>query len=261
MTAEQFKNIKDWFESYVDDITPDDETLSALIDLKRVHSAEVAVNCKEIAEDANFSGPDIRTAEALGVLHDAGRFSQIVKFRTFSDSESFNHGEHGYDILVKSDVLSPLSDLDRDRILCGIRYHNSRFVPDDLDPGVLPFVGLIRDADKLDIYRVISETLRNGDYDRYPEITLHIDFDGPVNPAVLDQIRDQKTVSYDNVKSLHDFRIAQFSWLYDLNYEYTYRQMVERGFLAEITESLPDDKDVTDVVRAAQDYIESGGAS
>ncbi|MFC1552939.1 HD domain-containing protein, partial [Candidatus Latescibacterota bacterium] len=117
MTAEQFENIKQWFETYVDDITPDDDTLSALIELKRVHSAEVAVNCREIAEDANFSAPEIRTADALGVLHDVGRFSQIVRFRTFSDSESFNHGEHGYDIIVKSNVLSPLSAIDKERIL------------------------------------------------------------------------------------------------------------------------------------------------
>ncbi|MFC1650815.1 HD domain-containing protein [Candidatus Latescibacterota bacterium] len=257
MTAEQFDDLKNWFETYVDDITPDNYKIKSLINLKRVHSNKVAVNCREIAEDANLPSYDRLTAEMLGLFHDIGRFSQLVEFQTFSDSDSINHGEHGHEIVRKSNVLSTVSDMDEQRILHGIRYHNSRTIPENTGPGVRPFVELIRDADKLDIYRVISDTLRNKDFDKYPEITLHIDFDGPVNPSALAQIRRQETVSYGNIKSLLDFRITQLSWIYDINYTFTFRQIIERGFLAEVTESLPDEKDVSEIVRTVCDFIDS----
>ncbi|MFC1538912.1 HD domain-containing protein [Candidatus Latescibacterota bacterium] len=257
MTIEQFDDLKKWFETYVDNVTPDDNRLKTLITLKYNHSHEVAVNCRGIAEDANMSASDILTAELLGLFHDIGRFSQLVEFQTFSDPDSLNHGEHGYEIAIKTDVLSAVSDSDKQRILNGIRYHNSRIIPEHLDSDVLPFVKLIRDADKLDIFRVISETLGNKDFDKYPEITLHIDIDGPVNPAALSQVRRLETVSYENVKSLLDFRLTQLAWIFDINYPFTFRQIIERGFLNEITGSLPEDDDIREVIRSVVDFIDS----
>lgn len=51
---------------------------------------------------------DILIAEAPGLLHDVGRFSQLVEFGTFSDTDSINHGESGYKIIKHFEVFSPL---------------------------------------------------------------------------------------------------------------------------------------------------------
>ncbi len=256
MTKEQFARIRGWFESYVADITPDDKKVADLIGLKRVHSEKVAGHCAAIARDEGFSGPDTRTAEALGILHDIGRFAQIVEFMTFNDTGSFNHGEYGAEIIGKSDVLAALNEPDRGRIHAGVRHHNARIVTGGLDSEALPFVNIIRDADKLDIYRVIAETIRNGDHEKHPEITLNIDMKGPPGAAALEQIRARETVSYENIKSLADFRLTELSWLYDINYRYTLRYIAENGILDEVTGSLPDDPAVNEVVREVKDFIE-----
>ena len=255
MNIEQFNNIQKWFHKYVKNITPDSGKLITLIQLKLDHSLNTADHSMAIGEDMRWSRSDILTAEALGLLHDVGRFSQLVEFGTFSDTGSINHGECGYKIVKQFNILSPLAPDDQSRILDGIRYHNLAEIPQHINSDSLRFVKLVRDADKLDIFRVISDSIKNNRLDDYPEITLNIDINGPVNPSALAQVLNKQIVAYKNVKSLADFGLTQLSWIYDINYKFTFQQIFDRRILEQVTELLPEEKEVQKVVQAVKTFI------
>ncbi len=255
MNVEQFNHLQKWFHKYVKNITPDSGKLIHLIQLKLEHSINTAYYSRALGEDMRWSVSDILTAEALGLLHDVGRFSQIVKFGTFSDTGSINHGECGHKIIKQFNILSPLTGDDQARILDGIHYHNSVEIPQHINPDSLRFVKLVRDADKLDIFRVINDSIKNNRLDDYPEITLNIDINGPVNPLVLSQVLNKQIVSYKNVKSLADFGLTQLSWIYDINYKFTFQQIFDRRILEQVIELLPEEKEIQKVARAVKMFI------
>jgi len=255
MNIEQFNYIQEWFHIYVKNITPDTGKLIPLIQLKLGHSLNTADYSRDMGKDMRWSQSDILTAETLGLLHDIGRFPQLVEFGTFSDTSSINHGELGYKIVKQFNILSPLAEEDQSRILDGIHYHNLLKIPQHINSDSLRFVKLVRDADKLDIFRVISDSIRNNRLDDYPEITLNIDIDGPVNPSALAQVLNKQIVSYKNVKSLADFGLTQLSWIYDINYKFTFQQIFERRIIEQVTELLPEEKEVQKVVRAVKTFI------
>ncbi len=257
MNVEHFNHLKKWFLKYIEDISPNNGRLKSLIQLKTVHSLNVAENSRALAEDLKLSQFDILTSEALGLFHDIGRFSQIIEFQTFSDPDSINHGEHGYKIIKQFDILSTLPAIDQKRILDGTHYHNSRKIPKHVSSDSLYFLKLVRDTDKLDIYRVISDSIKNNEFKEYPEITLDIDINGSLNPLALAQVQSKQTVSYKNVKSLVDFGLTQLSWIYDINYKFTFQQILKREIFEEITKLLPEEKEVNEVVQSVKSFIET----
>ena len=157
MNSEILEKIKTWFDEYITTHIPEKMLSNQMIQIKLEHSRHVADNCSTIAEELKWDEREILTAEALGLLHDIGRFSQFVEYRTFSDSDSVNHGELGCKVVKHSKILSSISVRHRQCILDGIRHHNHRNLVQDVNPDSMPFLKLIRDADKLDIFRVVGK--------------------------------------------------------------------------------------------------------
>jgi HD-GYP domain-containing protein (c-di-GMP phosphodiesterase class II) len=75
MTPEQLEKVRERFLAYVESFGTD-EGLHPMMKLKRAHTLRVARLAREIAAEMGWSGEDVRLAEAAGVLHDVGRFTQ-----------------------------------------------------------------------------------------------------------------------------------------------------------------------------------------
>lgn len=135
---------------------------NTLIWLKVVHTFKVAENCDRIGNSLCLKGDDADLAWLLGLLHDFGRFEQVRRYNTFSDAASVDHAELGADILFKEgflkDYIPDGMSEDSIRILeTAIRLHNKLALPEGLDERTELFCNIIRDADKADIFRVITE--------------------------------------------------------------------------------------------------------
>ena len=129
---------------------------------KIVHTYRVAANCERIAGSLGKSSDHVNFAWFLGLLHDIGRFEQVRRYGTFLDSVSVDHAEFGADLLFRDDLLSsfPVQNLSKEWIELletAIRLHNKLTLPEDLDERTRCFCDLIRDADKVDIFRVVAE--------------------------------------------------------------------------------------------------------
>ena len=129
---------------------------------KVAHTRRVAENCERIAESLGMDGDSVDFAWFLGLLHDIGRFEQVRRYGTFVDSVSVDHARFGADLLFKEGLIDrfPAENLSQTWLgilETAIRLHNQLALPDDLDEVTRRFCELIRDADKIDIFRVVSE--------------------------------------------------------------------------------------------------------
>lgn len=255
MKRQTLDDIHAWFKLYIRDYTEPDGKHHPMLKLKIAHSVRVAAECRSIARRLGWGADDVRLAEAIGILHDIGRFPQYLKYRTLVDPKSVDHGDLGCEMFVGAVIYRVLEPYQRDKIEHAIRYHNKRDVPRKLRPEQRRFVKLARDADKLDILLVIGETIRTGRYRENPDILLHMDPDGPVNPALVREIRRHRRGSYEYVKSLADWTLLMLAWVYNINYLPALRSIVSRGLLRNMADLLPDSADARAVKGEIMAYV------
>lgn len=244
----QLCDITDWFNGYVESFSAKDGSLPPPLKMKVEHSRRVADNARLLAGNLKWSPEKGNCAEALGWLHDVGRFSQFAEFGTFSDAGSINHGIRGWEVVRESGILCTVARDEQEVLLDGIRCHNVKTIPDHLAEPSLRFAKLIRDADKLDIYRFVIDSVELNGFQELPNMLPQIDLKGPVNPKLIREIATFRSCSIENVLSLADFLLMQLSWIHDLNYPATFRLIVERNMIGKLESQLPDDRQIHDIV-------------
>ncbi|MBA4388301.1 MAG: hypothetical protein C0404_09995 [Verrucomicrobia bacterium] len=253
MDAGTLSKAREWYQNYVRGFAGTDGKLGMLLQLKLEHSMRVAADSAEIARQLGWSEQETNTAEALGLYHDVGRYLQLQRYNTFLDSISINHGECGYEIT--RDNCSAMFGDDFETIATSIRYHNRREIPDGIPQPTLPFLKLIRDADKVDILFVVNDTIKSGRHEDNPEILLNIDIKGPLNPALLQEFQETRNCSYKNVKSLADMCLMRVSWLYSLTCLPSLRMVLDRNVMKEILGTLPQTPEIAALEKQADEYV------
>jgi putative nucleotidyltransferase with HDIG domain len=237
------EEIRSWFVGYAADHLGRGR-LPAMMQLKIGHSERVAREARSLADELGWTLADQNTAEALGLLHDVGRFSQLEEFGTFRDRNSVNHAVRGHEVVSVAGVLRPCPIRRQHQILDGILYHNVLQPPAEGNHDSQRFVRLIRDADKLDIYAIFLDAIMNRRLHEFPEIVHGVDLSGPVNPALLDSVLHGRVPHYNLIHSLNDWLLIQLSWVYDLSYNPSFRRLLDRRVLDFLAARLPDTADV-----------------
>jgi len=255
MTREQFNTIKDWFEDYTGQFHSDDPAFQRNIELKRNHSYKVWENAADIGKSLPLSQNDQLIMETAGLLHDVGRFAQFRRYGTFSDAKSVNHGTLGVEVLKERNVLKELKPEGQEEVYAAIGNHNKKQVPADLDGRKELFTRILRDADKLDIWRVVTDYYcDNGGTNN----TLQLDLpDEPdFSQANIDDLLNGRMADLRNLRTLNDFKLLQISWVYDLNFDRSFQILKEKGYLDTIFDSLPQTEDVQKVRAMVEGYLE-----
>ena len=239
MTPEQLQSVRRHFAEYAKGYIDQAGDMRLMMELKREHCAFVARNCRELAASNGWNPADIRTAEALGFLHDVGRFPQLEEYGTFRDDRSINHGERGWQAIRESGLLDEVEPALRNALLDGVRHHNARTLPNDLPESHYRWLKLIRDADRLDIYRVVLDTLDNDRMSEHPDIVLNLSIEGDPSPETLETIRRREQPAYSNLKCVADFVLMLLSWSYQMNYPASLVIMRERRIIDRLAAYLP----------------------
>lgn len=104
----------------------------------------------------------------------------------------------------------------------------------------LLFAKLIRDADKLDIYRVVLRVHRQYRADPADPIWNLEMSDAPMySPEVLDAAMNGTPVEYSMLRVLNDVMLCKLGWVYDMNFAASLARLRELGFLEEVLSLLP----------------------
>ncbi|MFC1467439.1 HD domain-containing protein [Verrucomicrobiota bacterium] len=249
MTPDELQKVKAGFKAYARSFFNEaDEKQQALMDLKWKHTLFVAELAREIAERSGWDNAESNRAEAAGILHDTGRFSQIREFRTFHDKTTVDHGERGFEEADEHGLCAHLDPELQAAMLATIRYHNRRVLPQGLPDEHYKYLKVVRDADRLDIYRVVNHALKSGDNSKHPEITRGINQKKQASPAVVKAIKAGEQVDYDLVQTLTDRMLLQLSWLNIMSHQASLEIFHERGYLNIMAEHLPDEPGLTEIV-------------
>ena len=250
---------KDWFADYCTSFSLPTEVDQRNITIKREHTHQVCLNTVRIAEDLGLIEPEARLAEAVALFHDVGRFSQYQQYKTFDDSISVNHAVLGTKVLLEHNVLGNLPKHEQDIIVRSVTLHNVFALPEALDEKILLFVRLIRDADKLDILRVVIEYFDQDEESRAEAVALGLpDVPEGYSREVLACLLRGEMARKDALKTLNDFKLLQLAWLYDLNFACSLRMVVERDYIRKIAEMLPRTEEIARAIELVSGYVDKG---
>ncbi len=242
MELEQLNDIKLKFTEYVRSFKYRVPDWKKNIGLKEVHSWKVSKEITTIALSIGVDRNDLILAEAIGLLHDIGRFEQYVKYSTFADNRSVSHGEFGAEILEDSNILDFVESRDKHIIIDCVRHHNLPKLPTGLSERSQFFLSLLRDADKLDIYRVVTEHYQNRNTEKNKTVELELEDSKHISDSAINSIFSHKPIKYNELHSLNDFKLLQLSWVFDINHDKTAQLILQRDYLQMIRATLPDNQ-------------------
>ena len=253
----QLKIFKEWFTDFVRGFyTADDEFLNANIQLKECHTHRVCNEMRQLTAALKMEENDSLIAETIALFHDVGRFPQFQKYRTYKDTISENHCLLALKVLADHNVLAVLSDDDRVTIEKAIEFHGIKELP-SLDERTLHFAKLIRDADKIDIFELLVKNYRllSDDPSNFP---WEVEFpDTPeCNPQVIDALLKRELIHYDQIKTVNDAKLLQLGWVYDVYFDYSLKQIYDRGYLQQIINLLPKTKEIGQVTDCVLSYVQ-----
>lgn len=249
--------IEEWFAEYCRSFYGDDEEAGRNYALKEFHTRKVTENILLMAESAGLSGDRLDLAGVVGVLHDVGRFEQYRRHRTFYDSTSENHAALGVKVIRENSLLEGLTNGESDTILQSVGLHNVFQIPSTVSGDQRLYLNLIRDADKLDIWRVFVDQFMLTDDDKASAVTLGFPDLPECSDDVLGCIGRKEMVNLSMLKTQNDFKLLQLSWVFDLHFPLSYQLTRERGHLARLAATIPYSPDVERAQRIAWDHLAS----
>jgi len=228
------KKLDQFYFDYVDTYRVNGE-LPLMMELKRIHTMNVVENARSIVAGEQFTEQVARVCVAAALLHDTGRYEQLKRYNTFRDSDSVDHAVFSHDIVKEQGWLEAdpsWTPSERQAILDAVLYHNRRDLPEGLDPVTLAASHTVRDADKLDIFRVLEDRVQHSDWRHDGRVFWNLSTTAGISPAVADAICSGGPVDYQNIKSLADFVMVEVGWMVSgLAYATTRKLCLERGHL------------------------------
>jgi len=254
----QLEKFRVWFDVYVAGFYGDDEFVNANLKMKEEHSRRTCKEMIYLAEQLNLSYNQKRIAEMIALFHDIGRFEQFVRYRTYNDPRSTDHSLLGLEVLRRKKVLVGVEQKEKELIEKAIEYHGLKELPGALDGDCLLFSKLIRDADKIDVFYVVTQYYRQ--YRDNPQ-AFKLELELPDEPGYSDKIVQRvlrgRQIAYNELRTLNDMKLCQLGWVYDVNFTATLKRIKQRKFLEMLIDLLPKTKDVEKVKEKVFAYVDS----
>lgn len=249
--------LKKRFADYAASYYSDDDAVNQALRMKQEHTQRVCRNARMLANKLQVSEHDAALAETMALLHDVGRFKQFAVYQTFKDADSENHASLSVKEINAHRLLAGLAHEDAALVCEAISYHNAFAVPDHLSGRSRFFLRLLRDADKLDIWKVFGEYYENREAAKTESISLGLPDTQGCSPEALNAVRAGRLVRLQALENLHDFQLLQVSWIYDLNFVPTVVEMLEKGHMDRLQAALPRSREINEAFEAVFRYVGS----
>jgi len=220
------QRMHNWVQEYIRTFYSDDIEIQRAILLKEEHTQHVTVISRDLAKHLKLSVHDQILAEMIGLFHDIGRFQQFTLYRTFNDALSENHALLGLKVIVGLDFFQELSESDLAVFNFAIANHNAKLITATDNNRQLLFAKIIRDADKLDIYRVLEPFLQPSD-------------GTGCNATFIRSFIHGVQCDYTQIKTYDDRKLVRLMWIYNIYFSWTLLKIVEQGYIDKIIACFP----------------------
>jgi len=217
-----FDKIHKAFTDYVSTFDMNDQNIS----LKYYHTLEVSNICYQIASLMGLNDEEKDLARLIGYLHDIGRFEQVTTTNSFKDSIT-DHADNGVRLLFDEGLIRNfIEDDNYDEIIKkAVKNHNKFEIIDAVSDKERLFCNIIRDADKIDIFRVRRISYEN-------KIVEDISSD------IIKCIEETRPIKLKDIKTKSDSILCVLAFVFDLNYNESIRILNEIGYYQELVDSI-----------------------
>jgi len=251
ITSGTFLTLKKRFLAYVYSFDMTDDHVRQHFELKVNHTFCVISNIQFIAKKSGLTSQEYHLVRIIALLHDIGRFKQFLIYRTFNDEISINHAELGIEVLYEQGFLKqfepPVAALIKDAIL----YHNIPFITTKVAGKALFLCKMLRDADKIDIWKLMTEIDIIFTIDQH-EITDHYD----ISDAIYQCYRERHVVTLNHATSMNDFRMLRLSWIFDMNFAATFSFLIKKQYATRILAKIPRSERLKEVETIIHGYMQ-----
>ena len=273
------EHIKKTFQEYTDRY----DSANPKIKLKIDHTYRVANLCEQIAQSLELSAAEVDLAWLSGMLHDVGRFEQLRRYNTFSDAQSIDHARFAVELLYDEGLIAdyvpeisttelvadartwrsptaqsedmPLSDI-LQTLRIAIGEHSAYRIQKGLDERTRMFCQILRDADKVDIFRVICDTPMEEVYGFQTKDILR----SAITPEVMQAFYEHHAVLRKLKKCPADYIVAHGSLTFELVYPESLRIAKEQGYLKQMMSFQSENPDTAEIFedlrKDLNDYLE-----
>ncbi len=245
-TLEEYK---EKFYAYASPFLEDSELKSAL-GIKIEHTFKVLEMGTLIASELT---PRLLLPLQLACLfHDLGRFEQIKQYKTFLDAKSINHALLSAKVLKKQNFISHLPKEEQKLIYTAIILHNKIALPKNLSEDERNICLAVRDADKVDILRVMVENFEDPSANA-DTVFLHVKDEDRYTKSIYDDLMAGRAIKYTDLRYINDFRLLIGGWLKEIHFDSAIQTIKSRKSFDVILKKLPLDENM----QKAKDYIYS----
>lgn len=280
------EHIKKTFQEYTDRY----DSTNPKIKLKIDHTYRVANLCEQIAQSLELSAAEVDLAWLSGMMHDVGRFEQLRRYNTFSDAQSIDHARFAVELLYDEGLIAdyvpeisttelvadartwrsmgganesptaqsedmPLSDI-LQTLRIAIGEHSAYRIQKGLDERTRMFCQILRDADKVDIFRVICDTPMEEVYGFQTKDILC----SAITPEVMQAFYEHHAVLRKLKKCPADYIVAHGSLTFELVYPESLRIAKEQGYLKQMMSFQSENPDTAEIFedlrKDLNDYLE-----
>ncbi|MEN8229000.1 MAG: HD domain-containing protein [Bacteroidota bacterium] len=254
ISEEKLADLKKWFTNYVHTFQYSEPEKQQNIDLKEDHTLRVCKEISNIGKQLGLKDDQLRLAEMIALLHDIGRFEQYALYHTFKDRSSENHAELGISIIEKFGLLESLdNNTTKNIIRCAIKYHNRHSLPLEESETCLFYSKLIRDADKLDIWKVVIDHYYSKEENKNGTVELELPDTPGFSEEVYNDLLNKNIVNMKYLRNLNDFKLFQAGWVFDINFQPTLDSIKKRRYIELIRDVLPESQKIDKVFDVIHD--------
>ena len=228
-----------FFDEYVKPYDPTDPKIA----LKIEHTGYVVQAADQIAKSLELNDQQKQLAHVAALYHDIGRFEQVRRYHTFFDSQSVDHAALGASILKEEKILADDFSLDQQtQIIEAVRVHSMLAIPDQHVGWQRTLDQIVRDADKIDIFRVAA-TQDAIDTSGQPITAIQ---HATITPIVYDSIMSGKSVLRSDRQTALDMWISFLGFVFDLNFSKSADLILEAGYWNIPLQNMLDENLITD---------------
>lgn len=222
------------FKKYLEEYDVEDGNIK----LKIKHTYEVVRMSEYISKELSLSEEDIELAKLIALLHDIGRFEQVKRTSDFIDNGDFDHADYGVKVLFEDGLIRNfIDDTKYDNIIKKAIYNHNKYKIDyGLEEKELLHSKVIRDADKLDNFRVKeTEHLKNIFPSVYNPETLNYE---EISDSVYNAIVNRRCIKSEDRKTQIDYWASYIAFIFDLNFEASLKYLKEKNYINIMTDRI-----------------------
>lgn len=202
------------FKKYLENFDVKDEGVA----MKISHSYHVADLARKLGKRLELDEEELILSETLGLLHDIGRFVQYEKTKTYNDVKTnIDYGQVAIEYLFYEGHIKDFEIPEKyyKIIEKAIFNHNKLEIEKGLTEKELFFAKLLRDIDKMDIFRQEATSTQEWVYDTC------------LSEDIKKAFYKHHLINNQKIKNSSDYMVSQIAYAFDINFKESYELLNE----------------------------------